>query len=67
MTRVQSLFINILRWFDSDAGSDHINANSRAFNVVRVIPFLALHLACLLAFYTGASAFAIGFAVFFFG
>ncbi|WP_298447170.1 acyl-CoA desaturase [uncultured Marinobacter sp.] len=66
MTRVQNFFINIQRWFDSDAGSDHIDATSRAFNIVRVIPFLALHLACLLAFYTGVSAFAAGFALVFF-
>src|SRR5690554_6791980 len=66
MTRVQNFFMNIQRWFDSDAGLDHIDATSRAFNIVRVIPFLALHLACLLAFYTGVSGFAAGFALVFF-
>ncbi|MFP3978417.1 acyl-CoA desaturase [Marinobacter sp. KMM 10035] len=66
MTRVQNFFINIQRWFDTDAGLDHIDATSRAFNIVRVIPFLALHLACLLAFYTGVSGFAAGFSLVFF-
>jgi stearoyl-CoA desaturase (delta-9 desaturase) len=66
MTRVQNWLTNILRWFDSEAGSDHLDTDSRAFNVVRVLPFIALHLACLLAFVTGTSAFAIGFAAVFF-
>lgn len=66
MTRAQNWMTNILRWFDSEAGSDHLDTNSRAFNLVRVLPFIALHLACLLVFVTGTSAFAIGFAVAFF-
>ena len=66
MTRVQYWLTNILRWFDSDAGSDHIDTTSRSFSFVRVIPFLALHAACLLAFYTGVSVFAVGFAAAFF-
>ena len=66
MTRMQHWLTNILRWFDSEAGSDHIDTTSRSFNFLRVIPFIALHLACLLAFYTGVSAFAIGFAIAFF-
>ncbi len=66
MTRVQSYFANILRWFDSDAHSDHIDTSSRSFNMVRTLPFIGLHLACLLVFFTGTSAFAVGFAIAFF-
>ncbi|GGY81806.1 acyl-CoA desaturase [Marinobacter zhanjiangensis] len=66
MTRVYSWLTNILRWFDSEAGSDQLDHSSRQFNLLRVLPFVALHLACLLAFYTGVSAFAAGFALAFF-
>ena len=66
MTRVYSWLTNILRWFDSDAGSDQLDHSSRHFNLLRVLPFVALHLACLLAFYTGVSSFAIWFALAFF-
>lgn len=66
MTRVQSWLTNVLRWFDSEAGSDQLDQHSREFNLIRVLPFVALHAACLLAFYTGASGFAVGFAIAFF-
>ena len=66
MTRVQNWLINILRWFDSEAGSDHLDTDSRSFNIVRVLPFIALHLACLLVLVTGTSPFAVGFAAAFF-
>ncbi|MCK7543031.1 acyl-CoA desaturase [Marinobacter bryozoorum] len=66
MTRVQSWLTDILRWFDSEAGSDQLDLTSRRFNTLRVMPFVALHLACLLAFYTGTSSFAVVFAVAFF-
>ncbi|OZB19644.1 MAG: acyl-CoA desaturase [Marinobacter sp. 34-60-7] len=66
MTRVTSWLTNILRWFDSEAGSDHLDARSRSFNVLRVLPFIGLHLACLLAFFTGVSTFALVFAFAFF-
>lgn len=66
MTRVYSWLTNILRWFDSEAGSDQLDHSSRQFNLLRVLPFVALHLICLLAFYTGVSAFAVFFALAFF-
>ena len=66
MTRVYSWLTNILRWFDSEAGSDQLDHSSRQLNLLRVLPFVALHLACLLAIYTGVSAFAAGFALAFF-
>lgn len=49
---------DILRWFDSHAGSEQ-PMTSTEFNWVRVIPFIFLHLACLAAFYTGVSTTAI--------
>jgi stearoyl-CoA desaturase (delta-9 desaturase) len=66
MTRIQHRLDSILRWFDSEAHSDQLDTSARSFNLVRVLPFLALHLACLLVIVTGASAFAVGFAIAFF-
>ena len=66
MTRVNYWLTNILRWFDSEAGSDHLDTSSRTFNWVRVLPFIALHLACLLVLVTGTSTFAMVFALGFF-
>jgi stearoyl-CoA desaturase (delta-9 desaturase) len=66
MIRVSSWLTNILRWFDSEAGSDHLDTSSRSFNLLRVLPFIGLHLACLLALVTGVSAFAVVFAIAFF-
>ena len=66
MTRVSSWLTNILRWFDSEAGSDHLDTSSRSFNLLRVLPFIGLHLACLLVFVTGVSTFAVVFAIAFF-
>ncbi|TBW56040.1 acyl-CoA desaturase [Marinobacter halodurans] len=66
MTRVQHCYYSIQRWFDSEAHSDQLDRQSRAFNWIRVLPFLALHLACLGVIWTGSSAFAVGFAIAFF-
>jgi stearoyl-CoA desaturase (delta-9 desaturase) len=66
MIRVSSWLTNILRWFDSEAGSDHLDTSSRSFNLLRVLPFIGLHLACLLALVTGVSTFAVVFAIAFF-
>ncbi|XKH00816.1 acyl-CoA desaturase [Marinobacter nauticus] len=66
MTHVNNWLTNILRWFDSEAGSDHLDSSSRTFNLLRVLPFVGLHLACLLAFVTGVSTFAVAFAIAFF-
>lgn len=66
MTRVQHWLTNILRWFDSSAGTDHIDPTDRSFNWLRVLPFIALHIVCLGAIWTGTSGFAIAFAVLFF-
>lgn len=66
MTRKQQWLDSILRWFDSEAHSDQLDTSDRSFNFVRVLPFLGLHLACLLVIVTGFSAIAVGFAVVFF-
>lgn len=49
---------NILRWFDSYAGSDQ-PMTSTEFNWVRVLPFIALHLACMAAFFIDVSTTAV--------
>ncbi|MAE21468.1 MAG: acyl-CoA desaturase [Pseudomonas sp.] len=56
--RNNPLVMNILRWFDSQAGAEG-EMTSTQFNWVRVIPFLVLHLACFGAFYTGVSTAAV--------
>ncbi|MDR9424981.1 MAG: acyl-CoA desaturase [Marinobacter sp.] len=66
MIQVSNWLTNILRWFDSEAGSDHLDTSSRTFNLLRVLPFIGLHLACLLALVTGVSTFAVVFAIAFF-
>ena len=53
-----SFMRNILRWFDSWAGADE-EMTSTEFNWVRVLPFIALHLACLAAFFIDVSTTAI--------
>ena len=58
---------DVVRWFDSEAGSETNNAtDGRRIRLVRIIPFAALHLACLGAFFTGVSPFALAFAAAFF-
>ena len=49
---------NVMRWIDSDTGSDEPMTSTR-FNWVRVMPFLILHLGCLLVFWYGYSTTAI--------
>lgn len=46
---------NILRWIDSDINKDEVMDSTR-FNWVRVMPFLILHLVCLVAFFIEVSA-----------
>ncbi len=66
MTRVQNWLTDILRWFDSSVGSDRIETEARSFSFIRVVPFVALHLACFAALFTGVSGFALAFALAFF-
>lgn len=55
---VTNITTNIVRWFDSYAGNDQ-EMTSTAFNWIRVIPFILLHLACFFAIWTGVSTTAI--------
>jgi len=66
MSRPKQLAHSMLRWFDSEANSDHLDVTNKDFNVVRVIPFIALHLACFGVIWVGVSPFAVWFAVGFF-
>ena len=59
MTAARKPFLNIVRWFDSYAGSDSDDMTSTEFNWVRVIPFLILHLACFGVLVTGVSTTAV--------
>ena len=75
MHRMQQLYFSIVRWFDSEAYSVHFSnqppnqshysgqSQDTRFNWVRVLPFIALHLGCLLVFWVGVSPFAAWFAL----
>lgn len=47
-------WLNLLRWFDSDAGQT--GGDSTRFNWLRMLPFLFLHGGCLLVLVAGVSA-----------
>ena len=66
MSHTKAFLGSIVRWFDSEAMSDQINLSDTTFNWLRVLPFIALHLACLGVIWVGVSAFAVWFAVGFF-
>lgn len=51
----------VLRWFDTSVDPAEIAAEARV-DWLRTVPFLLLHLACLLAFWTGVSATALAIA-----
>ena len=54
----------LVRWFDAWAGiEDRSQDESRKLEWMRVVPFLLLHLSCLLVFVVGWSWTAVGFAV----
>ncbi|MDF1799624.1 MAG: acyl-CoA desaturase [Planctomycetota bacterium] len=54
----------LVLWFDSWAGVDETEqVDPRRIDWMRVIPFLALHLACLLVFFVGWSPVAVAVAV----
>lgn len=60
LTPTRRLLRNILRWIDSDIGS-HEDMSSTEFNWLRVMPFIVLHLLCLLAFFLPVSTTAVAF------
>jgi stearoyl-CoA desaturase (delta-9 desaturase) len=57
------LAVALRRWVDSSALVEEPLDDPRGIDWPRVVPFVALHLACLGAIWTGASPFAVGVAV----
>lgn len=66
MSQARQVMYSILRWFDSEAASDHLDTTNTDFNWVRVLPFIGLHLACFGVIWVGFSPFAAWFAFGFF-
>jgi stearoyl-CoA desaturase (delta-9 desaturase) len=59
----RNLWKKLALWFDSESTSVAV-ADPRAFDWVRCLPFLAMHLACLGVIWVGWSPFAVAFALF---
>jgi stearoyl-CoA desaturase (Delta-9 desaturase) len=58
------LLMSIRRWFDEEAGADQLATwPPEQIDWLRVIPFISLHLACLLVFWVGWSPVAVGVAL----
>ena len=57
-------FMSVRRWFDEEAGAEQLAERSpEKVDWLRVIPFVSLHLACVLVFWVGWSPVAVGTAV----
>lgn len=53
-------FASVTQWFDAHASAPAADQDAdRTIDWVRILPFIGLHLACLFAFMTGVSTFAI--------
>lgn len=51
---------SLVQWFDAHASAPGPEMDSdRSFDLLRIVPFIGLHLACLFAFVTGVSTFAV--------
>jgi len=58
------LLMSVLRWFDDEAGLDQLaKRDPNRVDWVRVVPFLALHVACFAVIWVGWSPVAVGTAV----
>ena len=58
---MRRVFLSLLRWFDSWAATEEMAfAPEKRVDVWRVLPFLALHIACLGVFLVGWSPVAVG-------
>lgn len=66
MDRLHYLYRNLYRWIDTEAHAHALQKDDRRFNLFRVMPFVAMHIACLGAFLVGVSPFDIAFALGFF-
>ena len=53
----------IIRWFDNGASQSPNRSDSRRVDWFRILPFIALHLACLAVFWVGISAIALTTAI----
>ncbi|MFP4353613.1 MAG: acyl-CoA desaturase [Phycisphaerae bacterium] len=54
---------SVIRWIDAEAGADTLDAESDRVDLLRVLPFIVLHLAVFLVFWVGVSAVAVWAAV----
>ena len=55
---------SLLRWFDDDAGLDQLSERDpERLDLLRIMPFLILHIACLGVIWTGYSKVAVGTAI----
>lgn len=62
------VLMSIRRWFDEEAGADQLYEQStEEIDWLRVVPFVSLHLACLLVFWVGWSPVAVGTALVLYG
>jgi len=73
MKSLRKFSYNIVRWFDSEAaaydGNENIQGdpqNSRSVNWQRIIPFFAVHIACLSVIWVGWSPVAVAVCLFMF-
>ncbi len=65
--RIRSLFISVVQWIDADYHTPEVTKSPtkpERVEWIRTIPFVILHAGCLGVFFTGASWFAVGAAVF---
>ena len=63
---IQTAATASVQWFDADyapEGAEKMRQEPERVDWIRCIPFIILHLGCLLVLWTGASLFAVGFAV----
>ena len=63
---MRKAFVSLINWFDSDYGNQDlaaIHAKPDRVEVLRVLPFIVLHLGCLGVIFTGWSWTAVGLAV----
>ncbi|MDR6990606.1 fatty acid desaturase [Luteimonas sp. 3794] len=62
-TGPRSLRASLSRWFDTGAQTHELREGDDRIDWLRAAPFVAMHLACLLAFWVGVSPIAVGVAV----
>ncbi|NJD33079.1 MAG: acyl-CoA desaturase [Gammaproteobacteria bacterium] len=63
MSRVGAACGALLHWFDTDANASKAAASPDDIDWLRIVPFAAMHVACLGVIWVGASAVAVGTAI----